>query len=465
MTVPECDSSGIVQSGGSGFLSRVRVVHALPLVPVFLIGLIASAKIRDNSFLWHVRAGDVQSAAGAVIDHDVFSFTGLGQVWRTQSWLVELLYSGIHGSRSSLVWVNWMVLIVGVVTILFIGVSMYRSVPSTVVVGFTLIVAVWLLGPFLQPRPVIFSFLAMTVLVVILQNRDRALWLVVPVIWVWAGVHGSWIIGGLLLALEWLRTGDRQVFKVGMVSLIATLATAHGFGTWLVVYEFFGSQDALAQMQEWQVPDFGGLAQMPYLILIAGIVVAGIGGKIRVRDLLVVLPFMFFGMTSQRAVVPAAIVLLPWAVLAIPAVQVSKSAARPVVALGVIVVVALLAIVPMGADSVGTLDAERFPSADARSHIDGVNAFYDDGVGGLLIFSEWPERLVWIDDRAELHGAERMAELREARNGNYEAVFAKYGFEAALTRPDWPLANRLAADGWELSYDDGDFVVFVPESS
>ncbi len=437
-------------------------MHALPLVPVFLVGLLASAEIRDNSFLWHVRAGDVQSAAGSVINHDVFSFTSLGMVWRTQSWLVELLYNGINGAGSSLAWVNWMVLVVGVLTIMFIGTALYRSVPSPVVVGFTLIVAVWLLGPFLQPRPVIFSFLALAALVVVLQNRDRVLWLVVPLIWVWAGIHGSWIIGGLLLALEWLRTGDRQVFKVGLVSLVATLATAHGLGTWLVVYEFFGSQDALALMQEWQVPNFGEFAQMPYLILIAGIIVAGIGGKIRVRDLVVVLPFMFFGMTSQRAVVPAAIVLLPWAVMAIPAVRVPKSAVRPIVASGIIVVLALLAIMPMVSDSVGTLDAELFPSAGARSQIHGLNAFYDDGVGGFLIFSEWPERLVWIDDRAELHGVERMKELGEALNGNYEAVFTRYGFEAALTKPDWPLTDRLAADGWEMTYDDGDFLVFVP---
>ncbi|MCZ7532999.1 MAG: hypothetical protein M5U23_06290 [Acidimicrobiia bacterium] len=443
-------------------MSRLRIVHALPLVPVFLVGLLASAEIRDNSFLWHVRAGDVQSAAGSVINHDVFSFTSLGMVWRTQSWLVELLYNGINGAGSSLAWVNWMVLVVGVLTIMFIGTALYRSVPSPVVVGFTLIVAVWLLGPFLQPRPVIFSFLALAALVVVLQNRDRVLWLVVPLIWVWAGIHGSWIIGGLLLALEWLRTGDRQVFKVGLVSLVATLATAHGLGTWLVVYEFFGSQDALALMQEWQVPNFGEFAQMPYLILIAGIIVAGIGGKIRVRDLVVVLPFMFFGMTSQRAVVPAAIVLLPWAVMAIPAVRVPKSAVRPIVASGIIVVLALLAIMPMVSDSVGTLDAELFPSAGARSQIHGLNAFYDDGVGGFLIFSEWPERLVWIDDRAELHGVERMKELGEALNGNYEAVFTRYGFEAALTKPDWPLTDRLAADGWEMTYDDGDFLVFVP---
>ncbi len=383
-------------------------------------------------------------------------------VWRTQSWLVELLYSGINGTGSSLVWVNWMILIVGVATIAFIGIAMYRSVASPVVVGFTLIVAVWLLGPFLQPRPVIFSFLALAGLVVVLQNRDRVLWLVVPLIWIWAGVHGSWIIGGLLVALEWLRTWDHRVFKVGAISLVATLATAHGLGTWLVVYEFIGSQDALAQMQEWKAPDFGGLAQMPYLALIAGVIVASIAGKISVRDLVVVLPFMFLGMTSRRTVVPAAIVLLPWAVMAMPAVRVPKSASRPVVALGVMVGLGLLAIVPMGGDSVGTLDSERFPSENARSQIDGLNAFYDDGVGGFLIFSEWPERLVWIDDRAELHGVERMTELAEARNGNYEAVFAKYGFEAALTKPDWPLTDSLASDGWQLTYDDGDFLVFVP---
>lgn len=443
-------------------LSRLRIVHALPLVPVFLIALLASSEIRDNSFVWHIRAGAVQLSTGSVLTEDVFSFTEQGTQWRTQSWLVELLYGTVDGLMPSLAWVNWMVFIVAVATIAFVGLSMYRSVASPVTVGFSLIVGIWLLGPFFQPRPVIFSFLLLAALVVVLQNRERMLWLVVPLIWLWAGAHGSWIFGGLLVILEWLRTGDRRIVRVGLVSLGATLATAHGLGTWQIVVDFLGSRDALALMEEWHVPDFGGILQMPYLLLIAGVMVAGIQGRLKMRDLFVVLPFLFIGMTSRRAVVPAAIILMPWAILALPTIRVPRSSARPSVAIAAVTVVGVLALTPMMRESVGTLDYARFPSDEALSYLAGTTAYHDDVVGGYLIYREWPERLVWIDDRAELHSVERLMEHGQTIAGNYRPVFERYGFDAVLSRHTWDLTERLIEDGWYPVYEDDEFVVLLP---
>lgn len=446
----------------SGLLSRIRVVHALPLVPLFMVALFASATIRDNSFLWHVRAGEVQRTAGSVLSHDVFSFTELGSEWRTQSWLVELLYDSIDGVAPSLAWMNWIVLIVGGITMLMVGIAVYRSTPSLVMVSLTLIVSAWLLGPFLQPRPVLFSFLLLASLVVVLQNPDRLLWLVVPIIWIWAGVHGSWVIGGGLVVLEWLRTGDKRLVAVGTIALVATLTTPHGLGTWLIVVDFFGARDALSLMQEWKPPDFFSAAQMPYLVLVLGIVVAFWRSKIGVRDFVVVLPFLLFGLTSRRAVTPAAIVLLPYAVLALPLLRVPRSNTKPAVAAAIVATVGAATMLPMISSSVGTLDPKRFPDDEVRAAISGRNVFHDDAVGGYLIYAEFPERLVWIDDRAELHGIERLQEFTDARDGEYETVFDRYGFDSALTRPDWPLTDELIGDGWRTTYQSENFLVLVP---
>lgn len=453
------DPSGKVEGS---LISRIRIIHALPLVPLLIVGILAAGDIRDNSFLWHIRAGAAQKASGSVLTQDVFSFTELGTSWRTQSWLAELFYSGAESLMSSLDWVNWMILGVAGLTILFIGLAVYHSVPSPITGSVVLLVMVWLLAPFLQPRPVIFSFAFLAALVVVLQHRERVGWLVIPIIWVWAGMHGSWVIGGLLVFLECIRTSDRKLFKVGAVALVSTLATAHGLGTWQILLDFFGSQEALDQMQEWQPPDFGGIYQMPYVGLIVGVIVGAVRGKIRTRDLVVIVPFLFLGMTSRRTVVPAAIVLVPWAAMALPAFRVPRSSTRPAVAVGAAALVGLLAFAPMASSTVGTLYPKRFPSADALAAIEGKNAFYDDGVGGYLIYAQWPDRLVWIDDRGELHGAERLMELSTARAGNYVEVFDEYGFDAALVKPDWSLTDRLIDDGWIVTYEDPEFVVLVP---
>lgn len=440
---------------------RLRIVHALPVVPMFLVGIIVAGAVADNSFLWHIRAGSVQTATGQVLANDPFSFSKFGEPWRTQSWLAELGYAQMESWFDGLAWANWMVFLASVVIIGLMGLAVYRRTPSPITTGIILVVAVWLVGPFMQPRPVIFSFVLLAALVVVLQNREQALWLVVPIIWIWAGVHGSWIIGGLLIVLEWVRTTDRRLFMAGALALVASLATPHGLGTWQIVFDFLESQDALALMQEWKVPDFGSPAQMPYVLVLAGIIGASIRGKVAPRDLIVILPFLFLGLTARRTVVPATIVLLPWAAAAFPPLEVPRTRAKlvPVVAVAML---SVLALVPMLVAQNGRLLAERFPSDAAREAMAGRNTFQDTAAGGYLIYREFPERLVWIDDRAELYGVEMLTEYTEAVAGRYEETFAKYEFEAALTQPTWPLTDRLIEDGWTTAHEDEFFLVLLP---
>lgn len=443
------------------FRPDIRLIHATPIVPLFIVALLAARTIRDNSFLWHIRAGSLQLAREQVITNDPFSFTMLGTPWRTQSWLAEVLYAGLESWTATLAWVNLLVFVVGTLTAGLIGLSIYRGTRSPVTTGFAMIATVWLAGPFLQPRPVLFSYLLLAALVVVLQNRGRVLWLVVPIIWVWAAVHGSWVIGGGLIVLEWLRTSDRKVLKAGSAALAATFLTAHGIGVWQILWDFAGAQEALALMEEWKVPDFGDIVQAPYLLLVTGIIVAAMRAKLTGRDLIVILPFLFFGMTSRRTIFPAAIVVAPWAALAFPIFRVPRSAMSSRVAGGVIGALVLLAVSPIAIQPLGIIDFERFPSEEIRDSMEGYNVFHDDGVGGFLIYAEWPDRLVYIDDRAELYGAERLREYNDARNGRYDDVFDRYGFEAALSRKEWPLTDVLADDGWINVAEDDTFVVFV----
>lgn len=439
----------------------VRPIHAIPVVPLFLIALLASSPIRDNSFLWHIRAGAEQLRRGIVIVADPFSFTTLDEAWRTQSWLIELLYAYLEQWTSGLAWVNVMVFLLGAMTAGFVGLSMYRATESPVTTGFAMIATVWLGAPFLQPRPVLASYVLLAALVLVLQNRDRLIWLVVPMMWIWTAVHGSWVIGGGLLILEWLRTSDRRIFRAGVSALPATLLTAHGLGAWLIIADFAGARDALSLMQEWMVPDFGNIVQAPYLLLVVGLIGAGMRGRIEWRDLIVVLPFLFFGMTSRRAVFPAAIVVAPWAALAIPRLHVPRASMSKAFASGVLVLMVLVAVSPLALLPLGRLDDDRFPTPDVQEAIANRNVFHDAAVGGYLIYDEWPDRLVYIDDRAELFGADRLLEFDAARQGRYEDVFARYGFDAALTQTDWPLTSVLQADGWEPVVESESFTVLL----
>jgi hypothetical protein len=98
-----------------------------------------------------------------------------------------------------------MILLTGTVTFAAVGLMAYgksRSVPATV---FVLVLTTLALISFLVPRPVLFSFLLMS-LVVLAWDRPSLRWSVPFLFWVWAAVHASFFIGlayiGLVIIME-----------------------------------------------------------------------------------------------------------------------------------------------------------------------------------------------------------------------------------------------------------------------
>jgi hypothetical protein len=123
-------------------------------------------------------------------------------------------------------------------------------------------------------------------------------------------------------------------------------------------------------------------------------------------------------------------------------------------AIALLVLLPLLAIEP-------ELDENRFPSPEALAAVTADRFFHDDATGGFLISEQWPERTVYLDDRAELYGAEMIEEYQAATRGAYTDLFDRYQMTQALARPEWALVTALAADGWSEAYRDEYFVVLT----
>ena len=49
---------------------------------------------------------------------------------------------------------------------------------------------------------------------------------------------------------------------------------------------------------------------VPLLLIVALIVLGGVRGRVEPRDLVVIVPFLWLGLTQQRSVLPAMIVLV-----------------------------------------------------------------------------------------------------------------------------------------------------------
>ncbi|MCH8990243.1 MAG: hypothetical protein IIA44_00635 [Acidobacteria bacterium] len=152
-----------------GVLRRLQIRHLYPLIVLALYPLAAIGPMRDNSFLWHVRAGQAQWDQGQVLSIDVFSYSMADAAWRTQSWLAELSYSGLEAITGTVGWAPALVALVGGLAIALIGIAVFGATRSTFTTALWMFIAVWLAAPFANPRPVIFSYVLLAALVLVLR--------------------------------------------------------------------------------------------------------------------------------------------------------------------------------------------------------------------------------------------------------------------------------------------------------
>jgi hypothetical protein len=436
---------------------RLGVGHVALAVP--LVAAIVSSRltVRDNSYLWHVRAGTLQIDRGSVLTSDPFSFTAQGRPWRTQSWLADLLY-GWADRRWGLAVVTVLVLVGAILMTAAIALRVFRVLPAPLPAALGTLWVMWLVLGYFTPRPVLFSLVLLAVFLVAADD-GKLRWTLPLLMWVWAAVHGGFIMGIGYLVLDGLRRKDRRrVVDVG-VCLAATLVTAHGWGIWEVVVKFLGSGQALDLIAEWLTPDLISLELFPFALALVALLFGAVAGRIKRADLWVIVPFLLFAFSANRAVPIAALVMAPWFVSVLGRVPTSSKAVTAPQGLLNAVLVAALLIVPWLAPIDGGLDQELF-AVQAVRHLEPGPTFHDDAVGGYLIYREWPERLVYIDDRAELYG-DLFVEFVGARGGApvWREVFARYEIDQALLKVEDPLGQVLAAAGWRETYRDDRFIV------
>ncbi len=445
---------------------RATLAHVWLVVPWIGIVIAARRPIGDGSFLWHVRAGTVQLQEGSVLRADPFSFTAHGAAWRTQSWVADLLYGWLD-ARVGLRFVPWLIGTVGILTVVLMATAVYRETCGPRAAGLMMVGLIWLGVAYLVPRPVLFSFLLLAALVVVVGD-ERLRWTIPLLLWVWASLHGSFVLGLALLALEAMRR--RSLSRVGDVAagVIAASLTAHGIHVWGTLLQFWRSRDALDLIREWAPPDFTAPSLLPFVAVVVLLLVASTQGRLATGDLLVVGPFLAFGLTSERAVFPALLVLAPFAARAWARSRVAVPAAGPALAVGGWVLVAAIAVVPYlvgGGDQ--EVDATKFP-VSAAGALGAGPTFHDEVTGGYLIYAAWPRQQVFVDDRAELYGRELFDQLlttKAARPG-WEEVLAGHAISQVLLGTDDALVGVLQERGWPLRYADEHFVVLTaPQAS
>ena len=434
--------------------------HIVLLIPWMVVGLAARSPIRDNSFLWHVRAGTLQIDRGEVLLADPFSFNAPQVVWRTQSWLAELFYGWLE-ILSGLLFVWPLILVIGTLLLITIGLIFRQQSKSLFWTACLLGASAIAMAPYFNPRPALFSLLLF--ILVIAAALEKRLWWTLPLLsWAWACVHGGWPLG-LLFVLLWAisqkdwRLGQQMV-PMGLIALF----TAHGWGVLEILIDFVKARVWLSLITEWAPTN---LSSLPGFIVLVGLLIAVAGRastqRTPLRSLWFLVPFLYLAVSSARSLPFGWLALIPLLALAAaganePSILLMESPGRRIV--NGSIALALVAL-PFVVARAPHLDPEHFP-IEAAGHLTAERVFHDDTTGGYLIYAYGPERQIYIDDRAELFGP-AIADFIRTRNadGEWEESLAKLGIEQALLKKEDPLAHALAAYGWREDFADSAFVV------
>jgi hypothetical protein len=474
------------------------LVALLALLGV-LGGMASDRVLTDADTYWHLASGRWMVDHGSVPLVDHFSHSMPGAAWTAHEWLSELVLAGVYHMA------GWGGLVV-VVALLFAATLAYvtrfllaRMEPVHALL-FTAFAASMLMSHLLaRPHVLVWPLLAVWVgtLVNAGEKGRSPPWMLLPLMTLWANLHGSFTIGlalGAALAFDAVLScpsGQRGAAWrwagfIGL-SVAAAMVTPWGWHGLLYPFQVMDMTVALDAIGEWLSPDFHK-PQMLELWLMLMLAVA-CSGRMRLPWLrmLLVLGLAHLALKHQRHVAVLGLVT-PFLIAAPLALQwratkgtgpdaefldrVFRAFAAPAQR-GAVAVAALLAALLIGA----ALQSGRFAPATAVTPEAAVQAAVQAGAvgpvlnaynfGGYLIYRGVP---VFIDGRADMYGDALLKRYLDAialhEPTDLQRLLDDYRIGWTLLAPGTPalaLLDRLP--GWRRVYADAVAVVHVRDAS
>jgi hypothetical protein len=237
----------------------------------------------DDVF-WHRAAGTWMLDHHRVMTHDLFSYTATGHRWATPEWGYDVV---LAGSVRLVGPVGFWLLSAGVASLTVVAVALRSRLVGAgwTVTGLLCVETSAAVTLFLDDRPQVVSYLlvALLLLLLALARRRRGVLVAVPVLFVlWANLHGSFLLGLLVLALEALaarfpwrvgRVGVTDPLPVRTSALLllasgaATLVNPFGLGVYRSAFAVTFNPTVRRLIGEWQSPDFHDPATLALVVL------------------------------------------------------------------------------------------------------------------------------------------------------------------------------------------------------
>lgn len=446
-----------------------------------LLLILAPQLLNDPDTYSHIALGRWIIANRAVPFVDPFTHTAAGTHWVAFEWLSQVAYAAAHAVGG---WPAVVVLAAGAVALSFALLTRFLLRELAPIPTLTLVTcAVVLASPHVLARPHVLAFPLMVIWVAALvravDNGERPPFRLLPLMTLWANLHGSFTFGLAIIlpiafeALWNAPTAARkpllwQWLAFTALALLAGSLTPYGAELIEVTHRTIALGPALLAIAEWRAQDFSQLG--PFEVILLGGFGYALYRRIALPPLriLMLLGLVHLALAQQRHA--DLVALLAPLFLARPLArnagfagdeEPSQDLLRPAVA-----VAALVALASTFPGMRQLSPDERITPAAAVAAADLRNAgpiFNDYAFGGYLDFIGIAP---FIDGRSELYGTAFNLRYHRATSLQNVAEFLQllkdYKIQATLLTPQTPAASYLdLLPEWQRVYADQIAVVHV----
>ncbi|QQO16148.1 hypothetical protein JJB99_08365 [Bradyrhizobium diazoefficiens] len=449
--------------------------------------------LQDSDSFWQIKIGQWILDHGALPYTDFYSFTRTGASWISTSWLSQVLFAFSYAQ-----W-DW----AGPVMLTAIGMAL------------TAAVFVYLLDAQIEaPRAVLFAMLALLLSIhhvlarphilalpvmvawvgLLMSAADRRAapsWTWLPLIALWANLHGGFVLGLALIgpisleAVEHAEKGQRLSLFVrwvlfGIAALVASCGTPYGWRTLMGATNILGLGELLTLIFEWMPANFASFTAFEGALL--GLIALGYyrGLTLSAPRIFLILFLTWSALTHVRSI--EAFAFLVPLVLAKPlgemfprqqpdAAGADRWPARYVTVTGALMILAAswttTALYMNHHRFTFTMTQTPVAAADLLEKLGAKRIFNAYQFGGYLISRDIP---VYIDGRAELYGEKFVIDFFKATEGKKPELLPRLleesKIDATILVADAPGPQILdQLKGWKRIYADDIAVVHVRENA
>lgn len=246
-----------------------------------LLLILGDRLLNDPDSYWHLVLGQWIASHLAFPHVDTFSSTMSGSPWIAKEWLSQVVYAGAYAIAG---WTAVVVLTASAIALTFALLARLLLDRLAVTPAVTLTIAAFTIAsPHLVARPHVLALPIMVAwvgsLVRALDQGRRPSLALLPLMTLWANLHGGFTLGLALiapiafeavwnaphqqrrsLALQWLR--------FSILALLAACITPYGPESILVTYRILSLGPALSIIGEWQPQDFSAIKGFELCLLL-----------------------------------------------------------------------------------------------------------------------------------------------------------------------------------------------------